>query len=285
MTKNVAAKTWARSAPTGPFHSSPSGSPTYTPFFKSALGAGTPGQNATTDFNNLSGRSTVVSTDISGPFGESQIVKVGVLVANSGNYGGSFNNSGTPLSVGDETWFRLYCYFPTAFCAGAGGGGDFDQSIKFYRPTFASGQRLYGKLGGFTNNACANTATSPTMLGLACDFAPVSNDYVNSPQPIPRDTWVALQWYIKHGQTAGTSVARVWIGSAYQGDITMTEPMYPATASDIGFYALGDYYNGGAKQDTWFYISNVIATKQQPNTVDSGGRPYISPTARISDFT
>lgn len=270
--------------PIGGSSASGGGGPTYTPFLASVMGAGTVGSNATADFNNLSGRTTLVSNDIAGPFGESQVVKVTAAVANSGNYGGSFNNSSSPMSAGDTMWLRSYYYFPSSFCAGCGGGGDFDTRIKFLRPTYVNGDRYYAQLGGLTNNSCPSTSVAPLMYGSDSDFAPVSNNWLVTPVLIPRDQWVALQWMITCGATAGATALMCWVGSTNCGPSTITEPSYPPSASDLSFVALGDYWNGGPQQDTSFYISNTVFTKQAPNTLDSGGHPYVSPLTKISDF-
>jgi hypothetical protein len=264
--------------------------PTYTPWLKSVLGTGTVGANASNDFNNLSGRDTKVSNDITGPFGESQIVKVTADTGASGNFGGSLLSSGVALSAGDQTWIRAYFYFPSTFCAGDGGGGDGDGQIKWLRYEFVSGSRLTAKIGGVSHNACTSTASSPTMLGVASEIGTGSNNYLNTEVAIPRDQWVALQWHLTHGTTKAASDVEMWSGTTYLGHVTMDRDssgggaQYPGSASDVAFIALGDYWNGDVHQTTSLYISNVIFTKQTPNTLDSGGRAYISPSTRISDF-
>jgi hypothetical protein len=268
--------------------------PTYVPWLKSVLGTGTVGANASNDFNNLSGRDTKVSNDITGPFGESQIVKVTSADFVSGNYGGSFLSSGTTLAAGDVTWLRAYFYFPSSFCAGfkfnAGESGDGDGQLKFLRYDLSNGQRITAKIGGLSHAACTSGSSSPTMLGVATEVGTGSNNYLSAEVPIARDQWVALQWKLTHGTTKAASDVEMWVGTTYLGHVVMDRDssgggqQYPGTTVSVNFIALGDYWNGLPQQSTFFYISNAIFTKQTPNTLDSGGRAYISPSTRISDF-
>lgn len=266
--------------------------PTYVPWLKSVLGTGTVGALATNEFNNLGGgvRNTRVSNDITGPFGESQIVKVTAQTGSSGNFGGAYNSSGVALSAGDTTWYRTYYYFPSSFCAGDGGGGDGDGQLKFLRVEFTNGNRLTFKLGGFAHNACALSSAAPTALGVATEIGTASNNYYASPTLIPRDQWVALQIKLVHGTTKAASSVEAWLGTTYLGLATIDRDgdgggqQYPASPSDIAFISQGDYWNGDVHQTTAYYTSNSIFTKQAPNTLDSGGRAFIHPLTRISDF-
>lgn len=258
--------------------------PTYTPWLLSALSSGTNGANASNHFNNLSGRDTKMSNDIAGPFEESLVVKVTAATGASGNYGGSYLNSSVALSAGDETWIRKYCYFPSGFCAGCGGGGDFDSTLKFLRYQFVNGDRVTAKLGGFTNGSCASSASAPTMRGVASEIGVDGNNYDASPIVIPRDQWVALQWHLTHGTTTGASALEMWVNEEYSGSITIEGIHYPGSASNIDYLVEGDYWNGDVQESTFYYLSNIVATKETPNTLDGGGRPFIHPDHAVADF-
>lgn len=256
---------------------------TYSPWLKTAMDQGTVGQPASLYFNNLAGRNTTMSSDIVGPFGETKVVKV-TIAAGQNNFGGSLLNSGVALNPGDQMWWRLYHLFPLDWCAGGNGGGDYDGSLKWLRAEWANGTRTTFKIGGLSNNACALGAASPTMRGVASEIGTASNNYDLTPTVIPRAQWTALQIRQTLGQTAGTSSIDMWVDATHTGAVDIQGPLYPSTLQALLFIAFGDYWNGQSFQTTSHYVSNWISTKQIPNTLDSGGRPYISPTTRITDF-
>lgn len=266
--------------------------PTYVPWLKKVLAqSDTVSTPPFSDFNDIGDpgsdpnyRDTTVSTDITGPFGETGVIKVATRLTNNNNFGGSYLNSGVALSAGNQTWIRGYYYFPTSWCAGNAGGGDSDGEIKFMRYEFANGSRATAKLAGIGNNSCAAGASSPTMKGFITEIGTTQNNFAASPPVIPRDQWVALQWHITHGTSAGTSALEMWVDSTYVGGITVAGQFYPSSASDVDFMVLGNYWNGDPKQVTSFYHSNIIFTKQTPNTTDSGGRAFIHPLTKITDF-
>jgi hypothetical protein len=267
----------------------------YNPWYKQAWDAGG-SLGAVASYITGSGIQQVFNSNtIAGPFGETQVLKVSTFKnpadSNRGYFGGTLASAANvTLNNGDDTWVRFYHYFPSAFCAGTdGSSGDWDGTIKWFRYQFASNgsRRLTYKMGGIANGSCSTTSASPKMQGAAMEVmaSGTNNDYLSSPVSVPRDQWVALQWHIHHDQTIGASKVEMWIGSTYCGAVSpLLCSTFPAVSSDSIVFVLGDYWNGGSAAGNSWYISNAIFTKQTPTTLDSGGRPYISPTARISDF-
>lgn len=271
------------------------GSPvSYAPWYKEAWDNGG-SLGAVTSYITGGGiQRTFNSNDVAGPFGESKILKVSTFKnpsdSNRSYFGGTLASAANvSLSDGDDTWIRMYHYFPSAFCSGTdSSSGDWDGSIKWFRYQFASGgsRRITFKIGGISNGSCNSAASGPTILGAANEAmaSGTNNNYDGSPVVIPRDQWVALQWHLKHTQSTGTSTLEMWIGSTYCGAATILCSNFPNVSSDSVVFVIGDYWNGGSAEGNAWYISNAIFTKQQPNTLDSGGRPYIDPNTRISDF-
>ena len=85
-----------------------------------------------------------------------------------------------------------------------------------------------------------------------------------------------------------------WLGETYLGrgfdpnaGNTETFGTSPSGITTLDNIRVGDYWNGNAFQTTFTYQDEYIfynATGNPPNTLDSGGRPYISPSHQVSDF-
>lgn len=236
------------------------------------------------------------SNDIAGPFGEPKVAKLSINSSQQG-YGGWFDLSPTisraTLLVEGDMWIRLYHYFPTAFCAGYGSVSDDGYgSTKWIRLNFTSGARLTYHLGGFSGSSC--NAAGPTITHVSPEGFPDSvdpwyfwfgsgGDY-QSGQAIARNGWHALQFHIHWGATRADSFIRAWYDSTYLGQPTPGSATLPSTGS-LDAIVLGDYWNGGSRQNTAWYIGDIIVSREQPTTMDSGGRPYISPSTRVADFS
>jgi hypothetical protein len=211
------------------------------------------------------------------------------------------NNLGSlGIGPGDHVWIRAYHYFPVGFCfssdpdsgAPEGNWGN----IKWYRFEFSGERRNTIQIGDLGGTAIA---TEPTC-GATAGWGGMTDEYGGngenkaypsaSPAPaeITRGSWLALQTHI-YFQSDNTGYAENWVNDTYLGRLVSvpsgatTFPTCP-TSGALSFIVFGDYWNGypGFTQD--FYIDDIVITSQTPNTVDSGGRPYISPTTRVSDF-
>lgn len=270
--------------------------PSYSPIVANTLAGGSNGVNVT----GVSGvgNGMQYSNDITGPFGESTVAKVSIDATEHG-YGGwvdlnAHNLTNTNLT-GTDLWIRVYHYFPSSFCAGFDRsepeGDDGYGSTKWMRLNWAnSGAHMTYQLSEFSNSACTSTATSPTVgfvsLEGFLDGGAPGFYWVTSPPLISRNTWHALQWHVHFGTTEADSFIRLWI------DDTFIEqpPKEGATISAgggsdyIDALVFGDYWNGGAHQNTAWYIANLIVSRETPSTTDAGGRPYISPSANAADF-
>lgn len=277
---------------------SSSTSPGYTPWYKNTWApTGTVGSVANTIINNTGIQQMFVADPAAefggtGPFGETRITKVSTIHTDATEtfFGGTLLNSTVALNPGDETWIRIFHYFPSSFCAGTDNtAADYgDGSIKWLRYQFASNNscRLTFKVGGMGFNSCASASNAPNMQGMAAEVmaSGTNNNYVSNRVVIPRDRWVALQWHMVHGKTVATSLLEMWIDNTYLGTAQILCSQYPNVSSDSILIVMGDYWNGGSHDGNKWYVSNAVFTKQRPTTLDSGGRPYISPTQRITDF-
>lgn len=283
---------------------------TYTPWYADAWDQGT--VSSISPIIYASGIQGVwTSNAIAGPFGEAKVQRITPFFFSDGDYFGGTISDGVGgrlsrnLPIGTETWWRIYYYFPSSWCAGADQGkypaNDIDQSDTpdgsanwkwlrlYFGPSGSPTGSLVCKIAGLANHACASASAGPYMLGVAVEGAAdgTGNDYLTStPAVIPRNQWVALQWYLKHGTTTGTSEIRMWMNSTYLGSVPLVRALHSGAANEKIFAAvLGDYCNGGAEEPyTDCYVSNAIFTDDPPNTLDSGGRPYIAPATRITDF-
>lgn len=270
-------------------------SPSYTPLFTYTASGRTAGQQLV-DFAP-EGTAPAYSNDVAGPFGQSPVIKVfGTAGSNwfGGRWNHEFRQSSSQLLSAGNMWIRVYHRFPSAFCAGHGStSGDGWGVTKWLRLQFnttssfqweTESARLTYQLGGFSGNSCSSAGSSPTVSILTVEGVPngdhVSFDSVNGPRIVPRDQWRALQFQIHWSTTAGW--VRVWDHDTYVGQFSAGATLEPGTY--LTNLVLGDYWNGGSRQSTSWYIDELIITTQTPNTLDGGGRPYIDPRTKASDF-
>lgn len=271
-----------------------SGLPTYTPYLALDWQEGDVGdeiQYLSQGWNE--GQRCRYSDDISGPHGQAKCVKAATYGGGSG-FGGvySLGSTGMPAQVSradllsdGDMWIRLYHYFPTAFCAGYGSGGDGWGSTKWIRLQFSGGQRLTYSLGGFSGGSCKSASLSPTVYWLgnetgSGDFFWGTPGETDSGEIITRNAWHALQFQIHW--SGSSSWVRGWVDDTYVGEASGGATL-PASGS-LTELVLGDYWNGEALQTTSWYIAELIVTRETPNTLDSGSRPYIAPSTKVSDF-
>ena len=259
----------------------------YTPVMTMSF-SGTLGNVATAYFSyNRSGRETF-SADVAGPHGEAQVLKLtipqwdGVGSSASMFFGGGLVGSSFPLDSDQDLWFRLYHYFPTSFCAGADSAGDYWGPVKWVRVEWTDGAKMTYELGGFNQGSCASAASAPyPYLGTKEYFPDQSNMYFPTQVVLQRDQWVALQF---HMHTGSSGFLEGWVDDTYLGRANASIIPSTFTNKSIGSIVIGDYWNGGSYQANTWYVQDLIATTQTPDTLDSGGLPYIAPSAKVADF-
>lgn len=278
--------------------------PGYTPWYASNWARGGTVGSVTSYITGTGVQLTTNSNDVTGPFGESQVLK-GVYQDFGGStgvmMGGTLANSSlASLAIGSKTWFRYYIRFPSAWCAGGGANalGDFTGLNKWLRFQLGSSTsaRLTFQISGLSNGSCSSTATSPAMAGVSAESMSTSggagtgtnNNYVSpigNATVIPRDTWIALQFAMTHGITPATSTLDMWIGTTHCAAVTMLASQHTGLGGEsISSLVIGDYANGGNSTPDPWYMSNCIATAQTPTGVDGGGRSYIDPNTDANSF-
>jgi len=201
-------------------------------------------------------------------------------------FGGRFRTDGMDLGAGDDLWMRQALYFPTGFCFGFGTtSGDGWGSTKWIRLEFdnggsmgSPGDRLTLQLGNFASQACNDTAT---LWGATREYISAFNFTPNGAPPIETGRWHFIQWQV-HFATDASGYIRFWLDDTFLGQVDGATLSDPSNRADFIMY--GDYWNGSPYQDVSWYFDEVILTKQAPDTIDSGGRPYIAPAARVADW-
>jgi hypothetical protein len=277
----------------------------YSPFLARSFAEGTNGNGIT--LFNPEGDGVKYSNDITGPLGESL---VGKISATSGNnyFGGYFdfadyggNLDATDL-IGNDLWVRIYHYFPSSFCAGYGStSGDGYGATKWLRfgmgtssQDYWEGSRMTFQLGNFSSGSCASAANAPRVSYVSMEGFPDQDeppyfyfgdeyDYNGGPL-IGRDAWHALQFQIHFGYTRASSYIRGWIDDTYIGQPIQNSATFPGASYLLKSMFFGDYWNGSPASSCSWYVGNIIMTTDPPDTVDSGGRPYIAPSADARDW-
>lgn len=257
----------------------------YTPFYTASFN-GTPDSSNISEFTS-SFPGTQYSNDITGPHGESIVLRNFLPAGSPGSFGGTMlDPPAVGLTTGDTVWFRKYVYFPTAFCAGYGTNPDGWGQCKWLRLQWQTGgalSRMTAQIGDMSSSACASAGTAPTFWGFTFEgINGTSNQQFVTPPAFSRDEWVAMQFAMHIHATEGW--LRGWLNSTYLGEIGPIDTTPDNTGDGFTKMVLGDYWNGFSHQDNTWYLQDFIATKETPNTTDSGGRPYISPSTKVSDF-
>lgn len=278
--------------------------PTYTPLFTWSAAGGTLN-------NTITGWSSVgdvtYSNDVAGPHGGSTVAQVH-MDATDHSFGGNMISGLSALNIGngDDIWISVHHFFPTDYCFSSGNLSEPNWgNTKWYRVEFSNSTRFTAQTGSLGGTGFASGPTCGTQVGWGGFTDEYGGGGFNRIQASPalqvtRGTWLALQVHIVLRSDA-TGYMESWVGSTYQGraEINCDEPdctnagvtdgqtsyiTAPPGGSPISFIVFGDYKNGGEYFTQDFYIDEIIITTQQPNTVDSGGRPFISPSTRVSDF-
>lgn len=283
--------TYSTNFPNGDKPQTPS--PTYTPIFAFDFN-GTNGNSASqAEFSPEPDQSPLnsitYSNDIAGPHGQTITAKQSIVAYNAANdpsqlrFGGScIGGAGLTIANGDRTFFGMHVYFPDPTCFAYGAAGDGYGSLKFarYGPSVGA-NRITHQLGLFQNggvDGCGLNFNQSYTSFEANDTSAITP----SPQTLNAGQWNALCWEILWQESA-TGYTRTWANGNYLGEVSniATKPAGIGTYND---FTIGDYFNGGAFQAMTFYIQSLILTKEVPNTLDSGGRPYISPDTQVGDF-
>jgi len=270
------------------------GTPTYTPLTKFNFAGVNGAEISSTEFAGNS--ATTHSNAIAGPRGASTTGRHQIDLGASGYSGTYLEMAGIQTLHNSDIWFSKAYYFPSSFCAGYQAGGDGYGSTKWERLAYtAIGERITLQLAGFTEDACAIPALEFAHLSLEID-GPERIITYPTPGIIPRDKWVILCTHI-HLATDGTGYVRGWFSEAngagwdtiYLGqglDVSLSDVYQTLPAADnvLDSAGVGGYWNGNAYQATAWYTDELIISMQTPNTLDAGGRPFISPYTAVADY-
>jgi hypothetical protein len=262
------------------------GSPGYTPFAVASCDAGTNGAPATGPdaLASTAGAPTVYS-DEQALDGVGKSCK-SVAQAGEHFFGGVFRTEDVDLGEGDDVWMRQALYFPEGFCFGHGTtSGDGWGVTKWTRiefddggPDGAPGSRLTLQLGNFAASGCNDHAT---VWGASREYAGATNCQPESFPALTTGGWRMVQWHVRFASD-DTGFIRFWLDEQFLGE--WTGQTLPSSQPKVDFVVYGDYWNGSPQEDVAWYLDDVIFTKEAPDTVDAGGRPYIAPSARVSDW-
>lgn len=269
--------------------------PTYTPILSWSAAGGSAGAYIT-GWDGTVGNDMLneirYSTDISGPFGSGMTAKNQLRLTDKVQFGG-YLLMNRAFVAGTDLWLRMYVYFPSDFCFSYGSNGDGWGATKWFRVQSTAGRSTIelGSGGGSLSNANYAFKAGPTCGSTIGMFGDINEmGAATSPFPkwtpelggkaIQRGVWQALQvqWHFGDG---ASGFIRGWIDDVYLGQSNHTTLPAGARVTDL---VLGDYWNGGFPKDQAFYIDEIVVSTQAPNTVDSGGRPFISPKTRVADF-
>lgn len=195
-----------------------------------------------------------------------------------------------PQSVGpgETIWYRLYLYLPptVSFSYGVstseGGDGFGWNKFLVLSPLGHGGPRMYVQPPSAHRADYGDANFTGTGIFINHDSMGDRYCYLResgaNPYRMPRGRWFALQmaWQIR---TDSTAYVRVWSDNEFVGECQGAGRVAPGYK--VQSFGIGDYWNGtswiGPKATASFYVDNIVITKQPPNTVDAGGRPFIHP--------
>jgi hypothetical protein len=255
----------------------------YNPFLNLNFN-GTDGDTGTTEFASSTDSRRFYSTEKALAPQTSSLKFTPLTTGNI--FGGRLNLPTLPTIVeGSNLWLRSYQYLPNNFCAGYQSGSDGYGDTKWLRIGFgregtdADAGRFTLQLSNFTADSCS---TGPILSKATLEgFGGGSLAVFPSPKTIPLGQWSAIQFQIYFHPTNG--FVRAWVGEDYAGEYSInTMPL--ALDKGIDSLVFGNYWNGKPAQDTELWTQDIIATVETPNTLDLGGRPFISPSSRSEDF-
>jgi hypothetical protein len=258
------------------------GKPGYTPFTLSDCDDGAVGDSATGP-DALAGEMGpgVVYSDEEAVDGTGKSCKT---TANAGNnfFGGEYRTDGMDVGPGDDIWMRHAVFFPNGFCFGYGNEqNDGWGATKWMRIEFDNGDpgnRLTLELGNFADNDC-NATTE--IWGAAREYAGATNCLPEQAHTLGTGAWHFVQWHV-HLASDDSGFIRFWLNDQFLGQ--WDGQTLPDDQPSIGFIQYGDYWNGSPFQDVEWYIDEIIMTEEEPDTLDSEGQPFISPSTRVNDW-
>lgn len=259
--------------------------PGYMPFALASCEDGPPGEPAVglDALRSTEGPTTLYSDEV-------RVDDVGqscesFAQAGENYFGGYFQTPGIDVGAGQDLWMRQALYFPKGTCFGHGSGGDGWGVTKWMRiefdnggPAGSPGDRLTLQLGNMALDGCNPTAT---IWGASREYAGVANARPGSDVHMQAETWHMLQWQV-HLATDDSGFIRFWLNEQFVGQ--WDGQTVSAESPRVSFIAYGDYWNGTPFQDLNWYLDEVIMTTETPDTLDSEGRPYIAPSARVADW-
>jgi hypothetical protein len=202
-------------------------------------------------------------------------------------FGGEFNTPGMDVGDQDDIWIRQALFFPNGFCFGYGDtSGDGWGATKWMRMEFddgnpntgGPGSRLTLQLGNMGNGVCNDNTE---IWGATREYAGTANCEVSTHAPLQTGAWHMVQWQV-HMAADASGFIRFWLDDQYLGQ--WDGQTLPNGNPKLDFVIYGDYWNGSPFENGEWYMDDVIMTSQAPDTLDSGGRPYISPETRVSDW-
>lgn len=229
---------------------------------------------------------TTYSGAVRGPFGGNTTAFASQIAGNVWFGGNLVEKLG--LRQGSDIWVRVYQFFPETFCFSYGGLGDGWGATKWMRAQTSSGRSTL-ELGSASPNYDGTYAFKRTP---ACGTVTAAYGDINemgagnrpfpnyTAAPIVRGKWQALQVHWHFGDSDG--YMRAWIDDVYLGQSNHTTLRSGAVVEGIVY---GDYWNGGFPVAQGFHYDEIVITTERPNTVDSGGRPFIHPNHRVADFS
>lgn len=198
------------------------------------------------------------------------------------NFYGGATNLPQPVGVGETIWYRVSLFMPITLSLSygdtSGDGFGWNKFLVLSRLNHES-PRMYVQPRSAYKKDFGQTEFQGTGLyinhdGLGSAFCQLqATSYV-----FPRGRWFALQMSWKVA-TDNTAHVRVWSDDQFIGECLGAGRV--SAGYQVQNFGIGDYWNGGAwiKNGSTgsFWIDDVVVTKQTPNTLDSGGRPYIRP--------
>ncbi len=196
-------------------------------------------------------------------------------------YGG-YQDLPAAISPGETVWYRTRLFIPatTSFSYGdtSGDGFGFNKFLVLSRKGHA-GARMYVQpksaykidFGGAGFEGTGLRVNHDSLGDAYCTL--MAQSYA-----LPRDRWFALQmaWHVA---TDASAWIRVWSDETFVGECAGAG-VVPADYA-VQSFGIGDYWNGGAwiegGSTADFWMDDLVVTKETPNTLDDGGRPFIHP--------
>ena len=273
----------------------------YTPIFRENFSSGVSGAAYTTgSWADSSYDNTRADT---GTLSMKMVLDQGQppAICGGNNFFGGTVTLADPIPIGKTVWFSAKFFFPSTFSWGytysssdsaeaatCGKGTDGFGLLKFMRLAPTNGtSRIY--LQPPVDRRSVSQPTSNTMR-ITSEVGPLVADLNNANGKIGLNAWVTCQIAVKVASD-GTGFIRYWNGDNFIGEVTGATV---TAANSIASWTIGDYWNGipytdgGAGRDEFWMDEVILATDVdgygEPTTTDSGGRPYISSTTKVSDF-